>query len=506
MVLSANKPNGTFQGPHNTKIKKTWAQVISGQSKRFSSNLVEPPSNSPTQLPTDNNGNVITSAELSPPFDPFSNAALRPFLKGSFAHSILIDISQVKEKYSLFISEFQTYCDNGKHLFFISDKTRTDYGRLYAEVQVSPLFFKQFSNDPTFNLPSFTASFLAYPSLASTDSIRKISFTNLPPEYGRPDGGLAQLKSDMTINLQKYGDLLDSGLAVGTSGVYAGYGYAVLAISESQTTALTHSVDWLYFPLNYDHLSGDILSDTPDSVHVLATWASMPSFCRYCHSDQHALLDCPVRQKATVCRLCNKTGHIAKFCPRKNTSGPSPALSKKPRKMPKPPQTLSPDAVSSTTPISSNPVQHTPVTSDFATSYTESSSSQSQVIPTDLIPSTTGRVTRTTSQYATDTSKTTTLPVAQPSVTNQVVDLVSLIKVCKHCKLPGHERTNHGSCLANPKNKKKLLAVEPAPVTEDEFMMEIESSSPEVISNPLLATSTESSVPSEDNTTQRISI
>ncbi|KAI9487134.1 MAG: hypothetical protein EXX96DRAFT_646843 [Benjaminiella poitrasii] len=71
-----------------------------------------------------------------------------------------------------------------------------------------------------------------------------------------------------------------------------------------------------------DYLADDdsTLSSSIDHVQVRTTWKSMPPFCRYCHSPDHALADCTLRQTSTVCHLCNETGHIARQCPRKNPS------------------------------------------------------------------------------------------------------------------------------------------------------------------------------------------
>ncbi|KAI7908100.1 uncharacterized protein BX663DRAFT_492989, partial [Cokeromyces recurvatus] len=67
---------------------------------------------------------------------------------------------------------------------------------------------------------------------------------------------------------------------------------------------------------------------------VLATWASMPPYCRYCHSQEHALIDCDLRKTATICHFCNAPGHIAKNCPRRSEVKKS-NLAKKARKVSK---------------------------------------------------------------------------------------------------------------------------------------------------------------------------
>lgn len=467
MVLSVIKSKGIIQSPPRLKKHNTWAQVISGRSTRLSSSLVEPLTNSSqNNTPNGEPGNLTTSADQVTPVDHFSNKIVRPYMKGFFAHSILIDITNVKEDRLLFLKEFKAFCNEGKDLYAVSDKIRNDYGRQYAEVKVSPLFYKNFSESPEFILPSFTNSFSAYASLSSSDRIIKVSFTNLPQEYGRLDGGLDQLRSDMITNLERFGTILDSGLAVGTTGVYAGYGYAVLVVPENHQHELTHSLNWSFHPLDYTHLSGNVFLKEQDYVNVFATWASMPPFCRYCHSDKHALLECELRMKATICRLCNVAGHIAKYCPRKNTSNSSTnSLAKKPRKLPQP---------STTTP----PVIHEPV--DNREVHTTPDQAPTSSVPSLAVPPThtdnhnnEGSNATVSNEVGIITPYVSNTPLVKTRLTRastakEIIPGSSQSKFatqslgisgksCKSCGNKDHERSNSNKCPNNKKNSLKNL-------------------------------------------------
>ncbi|CEP13215.1 hypothetical protein [Parasitella parasitica] len=80
----------------------------------------------------------------------------------------------------------------------------------------------------------------------------------------------------MHHNHDRVGQLIDCGYVTGSSGIYAGSGYAVLAVEASHIT-LQHSLNWAYHPI--DSSSGD-LSPERDHVLSLATWAAMPLLCQ----------------------------------------------------------------------------------------------------------------------------------------------------------------------------------------------------------------------------------
>ncbi|KAG1479244.1 hypothetical protein G6F53_014257 [Rhizopus delemar] len=65
----------------------------------------------------------------------------------------------------------------------------------------------------------------------------------------------------------------------------------------------------------------------------------MKAYCRYCHSQDHVIVDCEDKKKATICFHCNGFGHIARDCPRKNrsSSGAPNTTHKRARKVPSSP-------------------------------------------------------------------------------------------------------------------------------------------------------------------------
>ncbi|KAG1312623.1 hypothetical protein G6F62_014225 [Rhizopus arrhizus] len=75
-------------------------------------------------------------------------------------------------------------------------------------------------------IPSLSTQLIGYPSLSPDADILQISFSNIPREYGRKDGGLDQLRADMVTNLAPHGTVLDSGIISGSAGLFSGRGYA----------------------------------------------------------------------------------------------------------------------------------------------------------------------------------------------------------------------------------------------------------------------------------------
>ncbi|KAL7315132.1 hypothetical protein PS15m_006623 [Mucor circinelloides] len=122
----------------------------------------------------------------------------------------------------------------------------------------------------------------------------------------------------MRFNLGQFGKLIDCGYVTGGSGIYAGGGYAVLAVEKGKHTALTHAFNWTYYnPVDYSSPSGNLLQ-IQKQVLVFATWAAMPPSCKYCHSMDHALIDCALRKKKLTCDLCHEFRHFQRECPRRN--------------------------------------------------------------------------------------------------------------------------------------------------------------------------------------------
>ncbi|KAG1069126.1 hypothetical protein G6F41_006274 [Rhizopus arrhizus] len=207
----------------------------------------------------------------------------RPFLKGSW--------------------ELATFRNGDENLWAVADQIRKENQHLYAELTVSPSMYQQLCSKGL-NLPSFDDQFDVFPSMSPSAELMKVTLSGLPHQYGRRDGGLSQLHTDMQRNLSPFGKIVDSGIIKGSSGVYSGKGYVVLEKPSnaaqppngSTHRELQHNVHWVYQPLAYS-----------------ASSASSPLL-------------------AAVEINCNKIGHIAKYCDRKNVSGPSGALNKRARK------------------------------------------------------------------------------------------------------------------------------------------------------------------------------
>ncbi|KAI8643459.1 hypothetical protein BD408DRAFT_342385, partial [Parasitella parasitica] len=220
----------------------------------------------------------------------FAEEKVCPCIQGSVPHSIIIDISNALDNKQTFIVDLSIFCKGNVHIWAISDKLIKDHNRLYAEITVSPQMYHQFLRDPTLKLENFDKPFMAYPSLSPSANIVKLSLSQLPHQYGGQQGK-EQLQEDMRFNLNEFGDVLSCGIVFGGSGSYTGGGYAVLA-------------NWNFQLVDFISKSND-LSDDRESVLIHAMWAAMPPFCKYCHSMDHALIDCTIRKKKFTCDLCS---------------------------------------------------------------------------------------------------------------------------------------------------------------------------------------------------------
>ncbi|KAG1043226.1 hypothetical protein G6F43_011708 [Rhizopus delemar] len=173
-------------------------------------------------------------------------------------------------------------------------------------------------------LPSFVDRFHVFPSLSPSATLLKVTLAGLPHQYDRREGGLAQLHNDMQRNLSSFGTVVDSGIIKGSSGVYSGKGYVVLEqfpkttdnTVEHRLPELQHNVRWVYQPLDYSSQPrpSSLLAKVDINVH--ATWLSMKPYC-------------PI-----ICYWYNGSGHIAKYCDRKNLYGAAGVPNKKSRKIP----------------------------------------------------------------------------------------------------------------------------------------------------------------------------
>ncbi|KAI8638369.1 hypothetical protein BD408DRAFT_351952, partial [Parasitella parasitica] len=135
MASSAKEPNGTFKGPISyQQSKKSWTEIVAGGSLKNSSVMSESPSLRLT-------GGLVhlTSSATSPSqLDHFTNKVTRPYLTGTMAHSIVIDITDVLDKKKAFILDLAVFCEGNTHLWAVSEQIRKDNNRLFAEISVSP--------------------------------------------------------------------------------------------------------------------------------------------------------------------------------------------------------------------------------------------------------------------------------------------------------------------------------------------------------------------------------
>ncbi|KAG0907920.1 hypothetical protein G6F33_010149 [Rhizopus arrhizus] len=225
MVLSNKEILVPNKAISPTKPKKlSWVNVVQAGQQRTSSFLAMSTNASNPNLLGIGSGQPSTVADNRP--STFTPSTMRPFLKGSVPNSIFVDITTVTDK-KLFLTELTSFCNGDEHLWAVADQIRRDYHKLYAELTVSPDMYAQLCSDGL-QLPSFVDRFHVFPSLSPSATLLKVTLAGLPHQYGRREGGLAQLHDDMQRNLSSFGTVVDSGIIKGSSGVYSGKGYVVL--------------------------------------------------------------------------------------------------------------------------------------------------------------------------------------------------------------------------------------------------------------------------------------
>ncbi|KAI8638250.1 hypothetical protein BD408DRAFT_436265 [Parasitella parasitica] len=281
-----------------------------------------------------------------------------------------------------------------------------------------------------------------------------------------PFDGLIKLRADIHSNLHPFGNLIDCGFVTGASGIYAGGGYAVLSVDKDTHKPLEHSLNWAYHPLDYSSPQDGTLLTERDHVLAFATWASMPPFCKYCHSMDHALLNCELRKKKLTCGLCHKPGHHQRGCPRRNEastkSGKKRKVSSGQQKKEilkssstssSPNQTAVPQAVT-TAHAADDPRANAKVKAagdpratdkpPAAVNHHKTNDKTLAVVDAKAVVGATNASTLFSHHRNTRSSS--------GSLPEVVTPAPSFPDVCKHCNLPGHKRTSHNACLKNPKN------------------------------------------------------
>ncbi|KAG1016541.1 hypothetical protein G6F63_013795 [Rhizopus arrhizus] len=122
------------------------------------------------------------------------------------------------------------------------------------------------------------------------------------------------------MSLEPYGSVLDLGiLRESHTGTYMGTGYPILSVpkNDDMFSPLSHHLPWYQ----------------SEDEGFYAVWSDMPTYCRYCHAEGHAVPDCPKKRSSRVCWNCRTSGHIAAECA-KSKNKPF----KKARKTPNAPQ------------------------------------------------------------------------------------------------------------------------------------------------------------------------
>lgn len=130
---------------------------------------------------------------------------------------------------------------------------------------------------------------------------------DIPVRYGSADDNYALFREAVQDNLSKFGKILNCAINKDKYDYFLGTGMVTLDCTVPDEAdplpELTHLIPWY----------SAILDDTCD---VKATWSTMKPYCRYCHEDGHARVDCPKRKQLIQCFNCNEHGHIARVCPR----------------------------------------------------------------------------------------------------------------------------------------------------------------------------------------------
>ncbi|KAG1154268.1 hypothetical protein G6F37_009605 [Rhizopus arrhizus] len=99
------------------------------------------------------------------------------------------------------------------------------------------------------------------------------------------------LKEQLKMGLEPYGSVLDMGiLRESHTGTYMGTGYAILSVpkNDDRFSSLSHHLSWYH----------------SENEGFYAVWSDMPTYCRYCHAEGHAVPDCPKKRSSRVCWNC----------------------------------------------------------------------------------------------------------------------------------------------------------------------------------------------------------
>ncbi|KAI7875644.1 uncharacterized protein EV154DRAFT_486690 [Mucor mucedo] len=357
---------------------------------------------------------VINDVKKSKPIKPatsieqsLTTSSRNPFIKGTFPNSILVHISIVTDQ-KMFFEEFMTHFQNGDNVWGLEAKLYTEGKRCFAEFLMAKVAADSII-ESGFKLPSFEHTFMGFYSLSSDSKIIKVSISGLPFQYGRSSGGTDELRADLQKNMSKFGKIVDCGITRVPQSTS----------KHDNNTAIRHEVRWQYSHLSFDSDPVFVDSqdrDTKEAVTIYATWVNVKPYCRYCHKQDHVIIDW------TYCQEL----------PKKNST-PTISNSKR-RKV-------------------NQPIQE------------EESSREVEV--NDLVNKEQIPIQDEGSEEQVE--KTTDKQWAEESghIENSKVDSTTTVQqkdqVCKHCQLPGHVRTTSKKCLINlshPDHESFLLSLQ----------------------------------------------
>ena len=148
--------------------------------------------------------------------------------------------------------------------------------------------------------PKANIKILPMPAVQDTAQIITVTLSHLPM-YKRD-----KVLKGLTSSLAPFGKILDLGIYVDkATKFFMGRGYAILDISGQSYHQLTHVISW----------------KENDKEVIRATWKNMPTWCRYCHEEGHAIAECTKAIAGLICYNCNERGHRSKNCTQNKTVG-----------------------------------------------------------------------------------------------------------------------------------------------------------------------------------------
>ena len=213
----------------------------------------------------------------------------------------------------------------------------------------------------------------------------------------------------------------------------------------------------------------------------------MPPYCKYCHSMDHALIECALRKKKLTCDLCHEFGHFQRECPRRNEDSSKSGKKRKVSQGSKKNAVSQPSSTSSESAPSPSQSQIDKAASkvNAACYQCPASDAVKAHAAVDDRAATVARATTADDKATTVDADKVPVPAHHhntrsrsdptPSITPSIA---IVILVCKHCKLPGHKLKTHHACLMNPKNLHQQLH------SEDDTLMDQHESSVAISTDP----------------------